>query len=191
MIKHVLQSGKPSCTRNDVERDRILLSELPNASTTFLVEPPLQSLTDQLWLNGWEFFAGHSSSRIDNDTGQLVLNSSDRLTISQLKHAMKKAIAGGLKLAIFNSCDGLGLARELSDLQIPYLIVMREPVPDLVAQAFLKNFLISFSSGKPLYESIRESREKLQGLKDSFPCATWLPVIYQNLAEPSLTWDDL
>ncbi|MBW4457785.1 MAG: hypothetical protein KME55_36995 [Nostoc indistinguendum CM1-VF10] len=29
---------------------------------------------------------------------------------------------------------------------------------------------------------------KLQGLEDKFPCATWLPMIYQNLAEIPLTW---
>jgi len=30
-----------------------------------------------------------------------------------------------LKLAIFNSCDGLGLARELADLHLPTMIVMQ------------------------------------------------------------------
>jgi hypothetical protein len=47
----------------------------------------------------------------------------------------------------------LGLARELEQLHIPQLIVMREPVPDVVAQAFLKYFLHSFASGKPLYQA--------------------------------------
>jgi hypothetical protein len=27
---------------------------------------------------------------------------------------------------------------------------------------------------------VREAREKLQGLEDRYPCATWLPVICQN-----------
>jgi hypothetical protein len=36
-------------------------------------------------------------------------------------------------------------------LQIPQAIVMREPVPDKVAQEFLKHFLKAFSRGKSLY----------------------------------------
>lgn len=44
-------------------------------------------------------------------------------------------------IAIFNSCDGLGLAQELADLHIPQMIVIKEPVPDKLAQEFLKYFL--------------------------------------------------
>jgi uncharacterized protein YjbI with pentapeptide repeats len=174
----------------DLQQDQVLLTQLPGAAVTFLVEPQRQILNDHLWDKPWDilFFAGHSSSHPEHETGQLQINQSDRLTISQLKHALRKAIAQGLRLAIFNSCDGLGLARELAELHIPQMIVMREPVPDLVAQAFLKNFLSEFSSGKPLYQSVREAREKLQGLEDQFPCATWLPVICQNAAEPPLVW---
>ncbi|MEQ8957496.1 MAG: hypothetical protein RLP02_06160 [Coleofasciculus sp. C2-GNP5-27] len=35
------------------------------------------------------------------------------LSISQLQNTLKDAIRKGLQLAIFNSCDGLGLANEL------------------------------------------------------------------------------
>ena len=55
------------------------------------------------------------------------------------------------------------------------MIFMREPLPDKVAQEFLKNFLTEFSAGKSLYQSVREAREKLQGLEGEFPCASWLP----------------
>ena len=63
----------------------------------------------------------------------------------------------------------MGLAAELADLHIPTIIVMREPVPDKVAAEFLKNFLTEYSQGKPLYQSVREARSKLQGLEDEFP----------------------
>ena len=63
------------------------------------------------------------------------------------------------------------------------MIVMREPVPDRVAQEFLKYFLQAFARGDTLYLSVREARERLQGLENQFPCATWLPVICQNPAE--------
>lgn len=95
---------------------------------------------------------------------------------------------GKSRLAIFNSCEGLGLACQLISLHIPQMIVMREPVPDLVAQEFLKHFLEAFSHGESFYLAVREAGEKLQGLESDFPCASWLPVICQNPVESSLVW---
>jgi CHASE2 domain-containing sensor protein len=177
----------------DTQADRALLEQLPDAEVTFLVEPACEDLTDQLWQQPWDilFFAGHSASQETGETGLIHLNPTETLTINQLKYALRKAVERGLKLAIFNSCDGLGLAREFVDLQIPQLIVMREPVPDVVAQTFLKYFLEAFARGESLYLSVREARERLQGLEVKFPCATWLPVIYQNPAEEPPTWQSL
>ena len=165
----------------DIQKDRAILEQLPSVEITFLVEPQRQQLNDKLWSQPWDilFFAGHSTSIADGEAGFIYINQNDILTISQLRNALKKAISQGLQLAIFNSCDGLGLAANLADLQIPQMIVMREPVPDRVAQEFLKNFLTEFSTGKSLYQSVREAREKLQGLEDEFPCASWLPVLIQ------------
>lgn len=177
----------------DVQQDRAVLEQLPNADTTFLVEPQRQQLNDQLWAQSWDilFFAGHSATQADGGAGQISINQSSSLSINELKNALRRAIEQGLQLAIFNSCDGLGLARELADLYLPQIIVMREPVPDVVAQEFLKHFLITFAQGKSLYLAVREARERLQGLEDQFPCATWLPVICQNPAAESPTWKEL
>ncbi|MFN6486109.1 MULTISPECIES: CHASE2 domain-containing protein [unclassified Nostoc] len=177
----------------DIATDRLLLEQLPNTKIYFLVEPSCEDLTDNLWQQNWDilFFAGHSSSQNTGETGQIYINQTESLTISQLKYALKQAVERGLKLAIFNSCDGLGLAREFAFLQIPQLIVMREPVPDRVAQTFLKHFLQAYAGGKSLYLAVREARERLQGLDGQFPCASWLPVIYQNLAEIPPSWQEL
>lgn len=177
----------------DTEADLNLLQQLNDANVTFLVEPQRKELTDQLWGNSWDilFFAGHSSSQGKDCTGRIYLNTTDSLTVSELRYALRKAVERGLQLAIFNSCDGLGLARDLADLQIPQIIVMREPVPDLVAQEFLKYFLKGFASGDLFYLAVREARERLQGLEDTFPCATWLPVICQNLAEAPPSWQQI
>ncbi|PPS45408.1 CHASE2 domain-containing protein [Chroococcidiopsis sp. TS-821] len=173
----------------DTQADRALLEKLPGAMVQFLVEPQRQELNNQLWSQGWDilFFAGHSSSLVNGD-GRICLNRTESLSISDLKYALKTAVAHGLRLAIFNSCDGLGLARELANLYIPQVIVMREPVPDIVAQEFLKNFLYAFAGGQSFYLSVREARERLQGLEDEYPCASWLPVIYQNPAETPPLW---
>ncbi|WP_295613664.1 CHASE2 domain-containing protein [Chamaesiphon sp. GL140_3_metabinner_50] len=177
----------------DTRSDRKVLENLPNAKVEFLVEPQRMQLTDRLWDRHWDilFFAGHSSSDIDNTSGRIYLNQTDSLSIEELRYGLKKAIANGLKIAIFNSCDGLGLAKSLSDLQIPQVIVMREPVPDRVAQTFLKGFLELYSQGKSFYRSVREARERLQGLEDKFPCATWLPTIYQSGTSYPPNWHQL
>ena len=177
----------------NTQADRVLLENLPDAEVCFLVEPPRQVLDSQLWAaEGWDilFFAGHSASTQNCEFGRIYLNQTESLTISDLKNALHTAVENGLKLAIFNSCDGLGLARELSGLQIPEVVLMREPVPDRVAQEFLKNFLKAFSLGKSLYLSVREARERLQGWESEFPCASWLPVIYQNPSARSPLWQE-
>ncbi|MFB2891604.1 CHAT domain-containing protein [Aerosakkonemataceae cyanobacterium BLCC-F50] len=175
----------------DTQKDRSELEKLPQAETQFLVKPELREINDQLWDKPWDilFFAGHSRTEVQ--TGRIYINDKESLTINQLKFALKRAIAQGLQLAIFNSCDGLGLAQDLADLHIPQIIVMREPVPDKVAQEFLKYFLAAFSSGKSFYLAVREARERLQWLEQEFPCASWLPVICQNPAEVLPTWQEL
>ncbi|OKH45977.1 sensor protein Chase2 [Calothrix sp. HK-06] len=177
----------------DTQADRMALEQLTNARVNFLVEPRSEDLSDRLWEQPWDilFFAGHSYSDPTGETGLMSINPNESLTISQLKYALSKAVGRGLKLAIFNSCNGLGLAREFASLQIPQLIVMREPVPDRVAQTFLKYFLEAFSRGESLYLAVREARERLQGLETQFPCASWLPVIFQNPAEIPSSWNGL
>lgn len=178
----------------DIQQDRVILENLPESDTFFLVEPTRSELDRWLWDDlGWDilFFAGHSSSQDLGQHGYLEINPSEHLSIPHLRNAMKGAISRGLQLAIFNSCDGLGLAKELANLALPQLVVMREPVPDLVAQEFLKKLLLTFHKGQSLYESVREAREKLQGLEDTYPCASWLPIICQNPSASPPTWQRL
>ncbi|NEP01345.1 MAG: CHAT domain-containing protein [Symploca sp. SIO2E9] len=177
----------------DLEKDREVLEKLPNAEIEFLVEPQRTQLNQHLWNEqGWDIlcFSGHSETIVNGSTGVINLNQTEQLTLEELRNALAKAIECGLHLAIFNSCDGLGLARQLADLPIPQVVFMREPVPDVVAQEFLKNFLQAFSGGKSLYLAVREAREKLQGMEKDFLYASWLPVIYQNSAEIPKTWQD-
>lgn len=176
----------------DIESDRKILAQLPSAKTVFLTQPTRQQLDEHLWhKQGWDilFFAGHSTNQLN--AGEICVSSQLSLSIPQLKNALKKAVANGLKIAIFNSCDGLGLVEQLQDLNIPQIIVMREPVPDKVAQEFLKHFLNNFAACESFYLSVRYAREKLQALETDFPCASWLPVIFQNPAEISPTWNSL
>ncbi|MEG3857934.1 CHAT domain-containing protein [Microcoleus sp. herbarium12] len=175
----------------NTEKDRELLEQLPGVETVFLPQPNRKQINHHLLKYSWDilFFAGHSQT--EGESGRIYINETDSLTINELREPLVKAIKKGLKLAIFNSCDGLGLAQELADLQIPQIIVMREPVPDNVAQAFLKYFLNAFASGKSLYLSVNEARQKLQYLDEYPPSVSWLPVICQNPSQLMPTWDKL
>ncbi|MFQ3635492.1 MAG: CHAT domain-containing protein [Cyanobacteriota bacterium] len=180
----------------DVATDRALLAQLPQAAVRFLVEPSRQDICDRLFEQTWDilFFAGHSESvegATAGDRGRMFINQTDSLAIADLRASLDKAVQRGLKLAILNSCNGLGLAQDLRPLHIPQLIVMREPVPDRIAQEFLKYFLSAFARGTSLYLSVREARQRLTELERDFPCASWLPVIFQNRAEMPPSWAGL
>ncbi|HLO51822.1 MAG TPA: CHAT domain-containing protein, partial [Kamptonema sp.] len=111
-----------------------------NAEIEELTAIRSSQLNEQLWERNWDilFFAGHSSSKPTFSQGTLFLNEDENIPIEDLKRSLENAIKHGLKLAIFNSCDGMGLVRELASLQIPAVIAMRERVPDEVAQKFLE-----------------------------------------------------
>ncbi|NJM95974.1 MAG: CHAT domain-containing protein [Phormidesmis sp. RL_2_1] len=164
---------------------------MPNVELTWLVEPARSQLNDALWQQPWDilFFAGHSADTQGQQ--KLRINAQEALAISELKYALAKAVASGLKLAIFNACNGLQLIQDLcQDLCLPSTIVMRHAVADAVAQAFLKHFLSAFSQGIGLPQAVRQARERLQGLESQFPFATWLPVLCQNPVASTVTWPD-
>ncbi len=176
----------------NIEQDCQILRSLPNVELCFLAEPSRPALDEALRdPNGWDilFFAGHS--RTEGEIGRISLNISESLSISELKNALTTAIERGLQLAIFNSCDGLGLTRELEELHIPQMIVMSQIVPDRVAYIFLKYFLPTFAQGESFYLAVRQARERLQALEGEYPCASWLPVIVHNPSSLSPTWETL
>jgi CHASE2 domain-containing sensor protein len=175
----------------DMKQDRQVIQATPGANPEFLVEPKATELSDRLWSHGWDvlYFAGHSSSR--DGTGRMFLNPQESLTIAELRPALQTAIANGLKLAIFNSCDGLKLATDLADLHIPATIIMREPVPNQMAQEFLKYFLATFSKGRSLHHAFGQARKQLHIWQKEFPCAAWLPTLICNPAEEPPTWAEL
>ncbi|MDF5733710.1 MAG: CHAT domain-containing protein [Rhizonema sp. PD38] len=181
-------------TEQDWEMLKNLLAEGSNATLIRLEKPSLDYLCQQIDEHRPQilFFAGHSRSEEDGESGFIDLNDEEEsITIDDLEPDLRKAVKRGLQLAIFNSCDGLGIARQLAKLDVPNIIVMREPVPDEVAQKFLQRFLEAFAAGKPLHLAVRRAREKINRLENKFPGATWLPTTFQNPAELPLTWRSL
>jgi CHASE2 domain-containing sensor protein len=171
----------------DTSAEAQLICQLP-ADIISLTEPSRATLSHKLNdPQGWDmlFFAGHGSNdAIDS----IQLSVQESLTLADLSYVLQSAIKRGLKLAIFNSCSGLGLATNLSTLNIPTVIVMREAIPNQVAQQFLQSFLGSFAGGKSLLAAVGHARQQLQAIEHNFPCATWLPVVFCNPTIELPTW---
>ena len=175
----------------DLTEDLQAINNLKNTEPVFLHQPHSRELIQKLrGGQGWDifFFAGHSQT--ESNAGRIYLNERESLTIDQFKNALTEAISKGLKIAIFNSCDGLKLAQELADLRIPVVIVMQEIVPDRVAQSFLTEFLTEYNCGQPLYTAVRRAQARLEEFTD-YPGATWLPLIFQNPTVIPPKWIDL
>ncbi|MDQ2100889.1 MAG: GTPase [Tychonema bourrellyi B0820] len=179
----------------DADED-VIKQLIPDAEFCWLKEPQRRDLDAPLWEQRWDilFFAGHGKTESDGSIGKIKINSHDWLTIDEIKNHLKRAIKNGLKLAIFNACDGLGIAYQLAegeDLYLPQMIVMREILPIALAPKFLQYFLEAYTQGLSLYMALRNSRKRLQIEEKDFPCASWLPVLYQNPAELPLNWSEL
>jgi branched-chain amino acid transport system substrate-binding protein len=161
---------------------------IPGMTITLLKQPTQTVLRDHLWHESWDMllFMGHSRSQ--SRTGEIALNASETLSLDDLHDALQFSVENGLKLAIFNSCDGVGIASKLADLKIPYTIAMRHRIPDVIAQVFLQTFLIAFAKGRSVHEAVYTARRKLQESQSRFPYAAWLPVIYQNPAAPEIRY---
>ena len=183
----------------DTKADEAILNKLKQRGGELIVlQQPQRSDLVQLWDEPCDilFYGGHSDTR-NYQSGVIYINQDDYLDIQQIRKTLQASVNKGLKLAIFNSCDGLGLARQLADLNLPYVIVWREPVPDEIAQKFLEYFLNSFTEGKSLFKSVREARDKLQELtknadiEKQIPGVSWLPIICQNTIDAPPTWKDM
>ena len=184
----------------DVAGDRQLIAKLQKRGAELInLEQPQRQDFIKLWDEPCDilFYSGHSESSIDGTFGSLQISSTESLSLQQIRNTFQEAIRKGLKLAIFNSCDGLGLAKQLADLHLPYIIVWREPVPDKIAQKFLEYFLSSYADGKSLFNSVRDARIKLVELTNSaekekqIPGLEWLPIICKNTTDAPPTWEDL
>ena len=171
------------------------------AEVISLIEPTLRQLCEALWdRQGYHIFVftGHSGSHPNGQIGWIELNETDSLSIEEFKHSFQVAIEQGLQLAIFNSCDGIGLANQLAKLNLPRSIVMREPVPDEVAVAFLQYFFEGFSRNESLFTALYQARIKLECFNapqtnPGYPGVMWLPVLCtrESVLKQPFSWNRL
>ncbi len=169
------------------------LQGLEDLEVVYAIDPTNTELTTQLeHPQGWDIvFFNDCSGHVVNTTSQED-KIGNGLTIEQLQSALKAAMDNGLKVAFFNTCDGMALASALEKLHIPSVVVMREPLPNSIAQAFFQHFLSAFAVEQlSLYLAVQQARRKLQGVEDEFPGASWLPVICTNPAVEQPCWSQL
>ncbi|MCU0542713.1 MAG: CHAT domain-containing protein [Oscillatoriaceae cyanobacterium Prado104] len=174
----------------DVEQDA---QEIQNylgdrCELEFLKEPTPEEFHDRLFdEKGWQifFFAGHSDSDDRGANIKLYINhnhQNNSVTLDYLREGIKRAIFRGLQLLIFNSCSSMGMAVDLvaDGLPLPSIIVMRAPIPDPIAQDFVKSLLKYLAKEEPLFLAVRKAKDELQRWDKEFPGASSIPMLCQQ-----------
>jgi hypothetical protein len=120
-------------------------------------------------------YNGHSNS----ENGGQILIGTGTVKIQDFEQDFRQAVRRGLKIAFFNSCDGLGIADFLTaKVGVPAVIVMKEPVPDHFANRFFISFIKDFfKDGNSLSIALENSRKSNEYIKAQFPGSSSLPVL--------------
>ncbi|MGF1491880.1 MAG: CHASE2 domain-containing protein [Microcoleaceae cyanobacterium] len=135
---------------------------------------------------GWDvlFFAGHSNEA-ELVGGELVLGPQISMYLNQLIKSLTIAKERGLQFAIFNSCRGLDLANSLINLGLSQVAVMREPIHNQVAQAFLLHFLRSLSDYQDAHDALLSACRFLKLEKQvTYPSAYLIPSLFRHPDAP-------
>jgi tetratricopeptide (TPR) repeat protein len=154
----------------------------------FLEEPTPQEFRNELFdEKGWQvlFYAGHSDSDTNAANGLLYINQQlqdNTVTLEDFKEGLKQAIFKGLQLLIFNSCSSLGIAADLvtEGISLPSVIVMRSPIPDFIAQEFVKSLFRYLALKEPLFLAVRKAKDDLLRYEHDFPGASGIPMLCQH-----------
>jgi CHASE2 domain-containing sensor protein len=185
---------------NSLEDEQQIINKLVSKAGAEIVwkqAPSPSELNALLRAGGLDIliFSGHSASTEDGKRCEIQLTAEHRLEIPDFRFALREATEKGLRLAIFNSCDGIGLAHQLAaekGITLPHLVFMREKLPDAVSPKFLAQFFESFIGGESLYAAVQKAQQVLHDdWEKDYPCASWLPVVCPNPTEETPTWRSL
>jgi hypothetical protein len=173
----------------NIPKSQTQLHSLPATHSHFLVEAPPAAVLRSIARPGSVLLL--SSQRSGYATPeQILVNAQDSISHAELRSALHSAVRHGLQLLILNVGGGFHLAPGLAEVRIPHLIVMRELMPDRVANELVKLILKGMASGQSLPAALRDSRTKLQKVERVFPAVSWLPVLLQARVNV-LYWSDL
>lgn len=175
-----------------IQLDQRSLAKLPHIDISLLVGPQRSIVTRALTSNTWDilFVSGQGPANRGGEAGRIYLNGSDSMTLEEWRLMLEQVAERGLQIGVFNSWDGMAIARTFDGLGLSQVVVMREPAPNDVAQHFFKHFLSEFAGGASFYGAVRLAREALNTIDVEFPCVGWLPVIFQNPTVTPPHWTD-
>ena len=151
----------------------------PGIDTVKLKGQISTAITDE---RGWDvlFFAGHSNE-MDIVGGEIAIAPHTHLSLQEITPQLQTAQERGLQFALFNSCCGLSLAKYLINLGFPQVAVMREPVPNTVAQVFLWQFIEQLTQGKDVHDSLLAACQVLKLEKNlTYPSAYLIPSLFRH-----------
>lgn len=159
-------------SRQEVVEEINILQRLPSSQTVILHRPSYEDLDRYLQdEQGWDivYFSDHSHQTDGNISYRDV----------------------GVEIGILNVNRGVDLGTQLCALGVHQVVTTREKLRPSVAVEFLRHFFEAFTSGKSLYMSVRQGRQKLQEFERAYPGTSWLPVVIQNPNTTPPTWSDL
>jgi CHASE2 domain-containing sensor protein len=131
------------------------------------------------------YYCGHSGN------GNITLRDGIPVDPKHISYSLNELVRKGLKLLIFNSCDGLKLA---DNNYIPCTVVMREEIPDEVSHYFIQKFIDRYEELQCIYLSMHHARNSTAEAyvnHQYYSCVDWLPIMVQSTSSlislPALT----
>ncbi|MBS9394767.1 MAG: hypothetical protein HEQ29_17085 [Dolichospermum sp. LBC05a] len=179
----------------DTRIDQELISNLPGAAQPNIVEvTSIAEVINALDNNKFDIlmFAGHSSTLPDGTDTTIWLTDNLTININQISNQIRNALNRRhhpLVLAIFNSCDGIGIDGQLKEqgIRIPYLIAMKARITDEIAHTFLTLFLRYFVRNRMSFQMAYQQAQ--DGLHPFVPGAESLPILcVKQPIMPNLFW---
>ncbi|MEB3230873.1 MAG: CHASE2 domain-containing protein [Leptolyngbyaceae bacterium] len=129
---------------------------------------------------GWDglLFVGHSDEK-DLMGGQLAIAPNVFMSIKEMAPYVAIARDHGLQFALFNSCMGLDIAESLINLGISQVIVMREPIHNRVAHAFIQRFMQQLAQHVNVQSALFTTCEGLKlDQQFAYPSAHLVPSLF-------------
>ncbi|WP_181016083.1 CHASE2 domain-containing protein [Pseudanabaena sp. BC1403] len=168
----------------DIKNDNEKLNwqkEYSNADIKVLELLNEKGINNALLKEKWDvlYFGGHSTTEYGK--GILYLKDGKRIVLDDFQRSLTTAAQNGLQLVILNSCNSLGAAHALQSAGVPMVVATRHLIHNSIAPEFLEYFLDSYLNiGQSLKDAVGHARYLLKSQHPEFPCASWLPVVFQS-----------
>lgn len=130
---------------------------------------------------GWDvlIFIGHSNES-ELLEGQISIAPNTTISIKTLKPFLTRAQQRGLQFALFNSCSGLHIADSLIGIGLSQVAIMREPIHNLVGEAFLVSFLQGLARHEDVEQALTSVCQFLKQQDHSYPSAYLVPSLFRH-----------